>query len=343
MKAVYLYPQGSYQTPLRSDTLWGILCWGIHTLYGEQELENMLASSQTDDPEFTISSTMPFCETVKGNETIRHRFYPVPYNISAQKDISPKSDSKADKLEAHQIRKQVKKVKYLTEADFQKALDGKLKKEDLLASATEEFQPSIASTVVTHNTIDRTQLSTLQKKDSEGNESGQLFHNEEFFVNMAGKPDARAGLFFLVKGNTEKIEAVMRYYRHKGIGANSSAGKGVFDCKIEDFTGFSAAPEGDALLNLSLYHPQQSEQTVFDFKSKKSAYLIETRGGKVGQHLVKQDKAKVPCIKEGSVLSVIDDKAEQKKYGKILCENYPKIPHPIYRNYLGFMVKMKSC
>lgn len=339
MKAVYLYPQGSFQTPLRSDTLWGMLCWGIRALYGEAELENMLRDAVSGKPEFIISSTMPFYET--GGE--KHRFYPLPYNLAAQPDAVSTAKSLPERKREYRQRKQIKKIKYLTEKDFKRAIEGKLRKENLLKTDSAKVRPTVASVIVTHNTIDRISLSTLDKEDAAGNLAGQLFHNEEFFVNLKGVKDVQSGLFFLTEGNTEKIEAVLRYYRHRGMGANSSVGKGVFRGYVEDFTEIIAPADGDVLVNLSLYSPHDKERNYFDMQSDKCAYLTEIRGGKIGQYLINRNKSKVPCFREGSVLVPAANAEGRSVYGKILCEEYEGVSHNVYRNYMGLMIKMKSC
>lgn len=343
MKAFYLYPQGSFQTPLRSDTLWGMLCWGIRTLYGEKKLEEMLARAEEGKPDFVMSSTFPFYAVTEVENTVLHRFYPMPCNILAQEDEQSVSSNPKEQLKHYRKRKDVKKVNYLTESDFQSALNGQLHKKNLLVSSSAQVKPSVTSSVVTHNTIDRINLSTLDKLDDAGNSAGQLFHNEEFFVRIKDKPNVQSGLFFLVEGRQEEIEmleAVLRYYRHQGMGANSSAGKGVFRCETEEFNTLNSPVDSDVLMNLSLYHPKNDELDILDTASEKSAYLLETRGGKVGQYLLKRDKDKVPCFKEGSVFAFAKEKAH---YGQVLKETHANVNHSVYRNYFGFMIKMKSC
>lgn len=355
MKIIYLLPHGSFQTRLRSDTLWGILCWGIRNVYGETALTEMLekaAPANSDvatNPEFTISSAFPFSETVDKPKEV-NRYYPLPLHIAAQEDAV------YENVQDYQKRKSSKKVKFLTEEDFKRCLRGELKKSDLLSTSSAEVKPQVESALTTHNTIDRINLSTLRKKADNGRLSGQLFHNEELFVDIGKKQEkneedegeekeekkTRNGLFFLVRGGTDKVEAALRFFRHRGIGANSSAGKGTFDFRVEDFPEFPTPPNADALLNLSLWHPTKEEANLYEEQSSKNAYLLERRGGKVGQYLIKKDKKKVLCFKEGSV--IVTDKAKNSKntLGRVVTEKFPDIDHDIYRNYFGFMLKIKS-
>lgn len=348
MKIVYLLPQGSFQTRLRSDTLWGIICWGIRNVYGEATLTDMLKAAEDSNgkpgtPEFTISSTFPFSETTSTHKEI-NRYYPLPLHIAAQDDAAYRN------VQDYQKRKSSKKVKYLTENDFKICLRGELKKSNLLQTESAEVKPLIESAVTTHNTIDRINLSTLQKKADSGRLSGQLFHNEELFVDIKKKTEndaeetknVRNGLFFLVRGNTEKIEAALRFFRHRGIGANSSAGKGTFDFRVEDFSDFPVPADADALLNLSLWHPSEYEDRYYEEQPSENAYLLERRGGKVGQYLTKKDKKKVLCFKEGSVIKTGKANDCPDTLGGIVRENIQGIPHDIYRNYFGFMLKIKS-
>lgn len=347
MKAVYLIPQGSYQTRLRSDTLWGVLCWGIRTLYGQEVLEDMLRRAEAGDPEFVISSTFPFyTETDETGRKITHRLYPLPLNLSAQEDATYTNK------EEYRQRKKIKEIRFLTETDFKAAIAGRLQKSDLLNTGSAKVNARTESTIATHNTIDRINLATLQKK-TKGSEIyvGQLFHNEEFSVDVKKlREQSKAkitekGLFFLVRGNSEKIEAVLRYFRHRGIGANSSAGKGTFASRTEDLPEFGTPSDANALVNLSLFKPRDNEAFLYQNRPEDNAYLLVNRGGKIGQHLVNQDKPKVPCFKEGSVLYGGANKSLETVFGQVIEEKKEHeniISHSVYRNFLGFMVKMKG-
>ena len=129
LKIVYLKPLSGYKTSLRSDTLWGLLCWGIRHLYGEQRLEAFLRSYTEGSPEWIISSTFPY----KHDGKKRIPFFPKPFlpDTATSIDISEK-----DKL---RLRKKVKKMSWLEHSDFEKTLKGELTQKDFLEQAQQEI------------------------------------------------------------------------------------------------------------------------------------------------------------------------------------------------------------
>ncbi|PIY05232.1 MAG: hypothetical protein COZ21_04540, partial [Bacteroidetes bacterium CG_4_10_14_3_um_filter_31_20] len=77
------------------------------------------------------------------------------------------------------------------------------------------FPPKPETESVTHNRIDRIKGGTLKI-----NEADQLFHSTEmYFANEnEGEIKHGAGLFFLAKGNIEKLKTALRWLSHVGIG-----------------------------------------------------------------------------------------------------------------------------
>ena len=107
MKIVYLYPQSGFKTELRSDTLWGLICWAIRNLYGNDALENFIQSYNTGKPEFVISSTFPFMQE---NKEITE-FFPRPFLPAKPFDInSIKNQEITKSIEDASDRKKFKKL-----------------------------------------------------------------------------------------------------------------------------------------------------------------------------------------------------------------------------------------
>lgn len=70
MKTVYLEPKATFKTDLQSDTLFGLICWGIRQVFSEQKLEELLAQFAAGTPPFLLSSAFPFIRGEKGTYII---------------------------------------------------------------------------------------------------------------------------------------------------------------------------------------------------------------------------------------------------------------------------------
>lgn len=69
MKQVYLRTRGRSPRELRSDTLFGLLSWGVREVYGRDTLERLLAPLDGDDPSpaLRVSSAFPFEDAGDGH------------------------------------------------------------------------------------------------------------------------------------------------------------------------------------------------------------------------------------------------------------------------------------
>jgi CRISPR-associated protein Csm4 len=338
LKIVYLKPLSGYKTSLRSDTLWGLLCWGIRHLYGEQRLETFLDSyTEGGSPEWIISSTFPY----KHDGKKRIPFFPKPFLPDAKEESSI---SEKDKL---RLRKKVKKMSWLEHSDFEKTLKGDLSQKDFLEQAQEEI-PSDASkippkehrTISMHNKIDRLRLSTFEAPDG-----GQLFQTENvFWEDLTNESDEKetTGLFFLADVRDDEalnlLISVLRLYRHFGMGGNRSVGSGFFEPAISNFT-LTESSEANALVNLSLFQPMDKDLDNLDTHFTEGGvyrYELEQRIGKTGFYPNTQPKKATTFFKEGSILP-IDAFTMNGRFSGKLIKNFDKN----FTNGYGFMVKIK--
>lgn len=340
----YLHPEAGYRPELRSDTLWGLVCWGMRLLYGEKMLVDFL-ETYASDPELTISSAFPFKKY--GAKPLL--FFPLPLIPS----YSP-TESKDNYLEMYRLRKDVKNIRWVNQEDFEKVLDGSLTEAALWERAKKARQAEVSSLTVqelpeqkapqirthafTHNTIDRINLSTVSVDGS-----GQLFHIEERFVVdefNESKDTKNTGLYFLVHTTEEtmtKLAAIMRFYRFNGLGGDRSTGKGTFNFSFEPFAAFPTPANANMQVSLSLYHPTDGEisgyQTSAD--SHLMAYLLERRAGRVGFWTTNARKQPILYFKEGSVFPILD----QPYFGHTPQSKVDQ--HQYYSYGHAFMVKMK--
>ncbi len=339
MKIIYLQPKSTFRTHLRSDTLWGIICWAIRNVYGNSELEKVLETYNNGNPEFTISSSFPYSET----DGVKKHFFPKP--IIKEKEIDQSKLKRAERIETAKNRKKYKKIQLLELREFLDFIGGIKDLSNLVIEIAEHEtlkNPSLTSESVAHNTINRLTGGTLKI----ANQSGQLFHIDELFFKNKSKEDKNGnevienhGLFFLAEGNTEKLEGAMRFLSHIGIGGDRNIGKGNFDISIENFENIKVPANYNAMINLSLYYPQSNELKEYQ-KSDKFTYQLEERQGYMS--FLKYGKFNKPTtmmFQEGSVFP----KIEQNNYGsnKVLHKKNETIPHNVYQYGYGFMIKIK--
>lgn len=320
MKIVYLKPKSGFKALLRSDTLWGNICWAVRMVYGENELEKMI-----ENQSFTISSTFPYVE--KNGEKIA--LFPTPMIIGEPK--SAPTNASYDELAKWMTtrKKEKKRNTLISQILFEKLINGEV----TIDSLDEQILlPSIKSNAVTRNKIDRLQGGTY-KADGE---SGQLFHVDEFHV-VGSDEEASYGLYFLAQGHTTMLEGALRLLHHIGIGGDRNVGKGNFSIDIQDFS-LRIPANPSAVTNLSMLFPTEDEIAHFSKDKEKTSYQLEVRQGKLGFLNFKNvQKSPLLYFKEGSVLPYI----QNHQYGqnpKVATST--KLDFQVVQYGQGFMIPM---
>lgn len=338
MKIVYLKPKSGYRTSLRSDTLWGMLCWAIRDLYGAEKLVDFINSyknESSDTKPFYISSTFPFKQV--GRDF--HLFFPTPQLPILEKAYQPLEGEtyEAQRKDLRQRKKERKK--HLIERDlFEQVINGGISE-----IPNEEKSPKQETLAVTHNTINRIKGGTLEL-----NKQGQLFHVEENFLldpKNETKNKETVGLFFLAKGDTTLLESALRYLEHTGIGGDKGVGKGKFEISIKDFE-LKEPSDYNAFVNLSLYAPTEDETNNWQkSESELLNYTIIDRQGKVGGLALNNKniwKEVVTMFKEGSCFPKVEGQIDFGENRVVKKQNIDKnVPFDIYHYGMAFMVKMK--
>ena len=365
MKIVYMTPRSGYATDLRSDTLWGYVCWAIRYLWGEKELGEFIARHAAGKPDFVLSSTFPFRKT--GNQNTP--FFPNPLDMN---ELPVPKD-----LGEYRLRKRLVKYNLLSLHDFQEVLNGRLDRAGLVARITnyldlqsgkaESLQDEIRENSVapvrlvsstTHNTIDRLRGGTYVARslDENGNltEAGQLFHvTDTWWVSpKTGQNDIESdtGLYFLVRGDEEAINKYLapslRLLRHLGIGADRTAGKGCFDFEMENFS-IEEPDSADSMgvVTLSLFRPSEKELDEIEASDTTFlSYKLERREGFVGGYSKLRKKEPVLYFREGSVFPRTSENQMPQYTGNIYMNkvsNSEELTHPVWSNGTAFMVNIK--
>lgn len=355
LKAIYLYPQSGFRANLRSDTLWGMLCWGIRAVYGEKALvghpDAFIDSFLGEQPAYLLSSAFPFIQNEKGT----HHFFPRP--------ILPKADQSEQKMDPEEARaglanrKLLKKVQYLEQKDLMALASGTMKTDQLNDHLLDRIetdgllQPKIKEVAVTHNTIDRLRGGTLEKE-----ERGQLFHVGEQFIQanlLKGKAEKqlkgthRAGLFFLVKGDPDKIMGALRFLETIGFGGDRNTGKGRFEVKGPQPFTWPEIKEPNAMTNLSLYFPKGSlaDQPQPELSRYRHSpwfqYELEERVGAVSfGGYGKIAKPLRVFFKEGSLFPYHPADSYGQSSLILPSTRHEALPHDIYQYGHGFMLPM---
>jgi len=344
---VYLEPvgAGAFKTPLRSDTLWGALCWAIRMVYDNKQLEDLLnAYEQDPDTAFYLSSTFPY--KVEGNgEKVRYFPYPILPFAKSERIVTDQLKPWEIKAEGKKL-KDAKKIKkaLLNQAIFEKILHGRSVK------LKPTKAPAVISRAFTHNTIDRITGSTLTL-----NNSGQLYHTDEYFITEKFesekeefRPDThqKNGLFFLLRatGKTlDVLQGALRFLTDYGIGGDRSIGKGRFTISEAVPFEIEQPVDANARLNLSLYTPTVDE--IRDYEGAADQYLfnyqLEDRWGRTQWQRkdVRNDKAFL-FFKEGSVFPRLDSIRQMPGRNPIVGEHQVG-KFPIYRYGHAFMLDIK--
>ncbi|MGQ9629717.1 MAG: type III-A CRISPR-associated RAMP protein Csm4 [bacterium] len=300
-----------------SETLFGALCWGIRTFYGESRLINLLDDFEGDPNRFVVSSAFPLLSP-------QIYMYPMPIlpeiDVESMKKITERYEKslggsgKERLLRAISSYKQFKKIRYIEEEILQRILKGegvrKLFEDYLTEERFDEKSGMLLvksnggrglpkdlikwNQPVQKNAIDRFTMSTSGE--------GQLYYTSETSVGRY------VSLYFLIMtDDIDFFEPILRWMHDTGIGGNRTAGKGHF--RKVDVEEVETLPrgDGDQFITLSRYLPKPGEIDL-----GKARYELLPYWGRVeSMHFRGEDiwKDRVVYFKEGSVFE-----AERREY-----------------------------
>jgi len=356
-RIVYLKPKSAFRNPLRSDTLWGALCWAIRMVEGNKQLEKFIQQYE-EKPPIVISSCFPY----KQIGTDKIPYFPIPMRPKPPFKLIEKV-SLQEGQKALRNKKKRKKITYLSKEVYESFLKG----DNIDPDKIQDFiaqPPKIKTEAITHNTINRitngsdkiTGWKKVKVIDEytgkhtgqevyEAITTGQLFHIEENFLidptNLTQAQD-NVGLYFLVKGDMKWIEGALRYLEDTGIGGDRGTGKGHFEISHEPFN-LNVPQDGNAWTNLSLYHPTDTEINTIKGDTTNN-YKLEVRQGTYGfMHTMTWKKPQIMFFKEGSVFSDKISRNSHSGFNPIVLPkgSKPQLDHDVYQYGTAFMVKMK--
>jgi CRISPR type III-A-associated RAMP protein Csm4 len=278
-----------------------------------------------------LTSAFPFIET---NGQIVY-FFPKLYS----EPLKPQ-----DNIDRYKLAKKFNNVRYVDDKLFQEILDNgynnqalwdKLLGGDLylsldnkVLSKNEILSFPLKLNAVPRNAIDRIKSGTIE---------GKLYHTTEVFFKKG------SGAFLLAKISEEwfkKIIAVFRYYSDKGLGGDTSVGKGNYLLEVKEGFPFQEVVNGNQWITLSLYSPKEDEWQYYRNNSKNVWYSVIKRKGKIESGFSPSTniwKKSVLMFEEGSTFPVIE--------GKTIYGALPEVKSMSNMNILqygfGFSVKMR--
>ncbi|WP_038028882.1 type III-A CRISPR-associated RAMP protein Csm4 [Thermonema rossianum] len=352
LKVIRLRPESAFRTDLRSDTLWGLICWGIRAVYGNERLEAFLnAYQQGGQPPLLLSSAFPYVKDESNGAHFEY-FLPKPLFLPQAEGMRKGGSIEERKAEATG-RKKLKKLKWLPKPYFEKLLAADDKRRALqaiveeLEQAKEPLSVRILSEERVHIGVNRLTGGTKIKSGA-----GLVFHAEEKQVIAEKRRKGKvlpleAGLYFLYSAADPATEQMMlgalRFMAHIGLGGNRSIGKGKFTVEAPEAFKLQPPAQANAQVTLSLCHPTEEEVKQMQAHPALTAYELETRQGETG-FLYNATKVGVPCLREGSVLPVKPDGACYGTLTKV--RPLPKskvsltIPHDLF--HYGFALTIPA-
>ncbi|HWQ35306.1 MAG TPA: type III-A CRISPR-associated RAMP protein Csm4 [Blastocatellia bacterium] len=347
---VYLRMQSPLtKEPLRSDTLFGALCWTLRTLYGNAALERLLhefdeAIAAGSAPPFLVSSLFPYLRDGSG---LLH-FLPRPLWASAQEINSSES------VEEYQLRKKRKKANWVSETLIARAQsEGLSVLEDgaqiqaqagALVTLTEAQRLSVFSTLLRAVSITRNTLNRLDNSTS--GEGGQLYQFPVIASQRAG--EAHTGLYFLLRANEAwrmQISAAVAFLAEKGWGGETTIGYGHAELEMKD----EALPveqftQGERLMTLSLLFPSEADKTHLKQQAEQSFARIEKRKGILDSAHLSLARPWKPTLFMLSEGATFPRDSERRNYGSLFCDETPRegLPFQPRINGLAYYLQLKG-
>jgi len=203
----------SVVTPLKGDTIWGHIIWGIANHEGDEAVAKFLDQEKSDMPALVVSSAFP--------AGMLCRALPEPEQRKGHLSIEEYTKIKKEKN-----KKYVAAAKYLAETIAQTETPG-AEMEKLCEGAK-----VMHNTPVMHNVIDRSTNTVLLK--------GSLFSTEEKWSGIIlDNPRKNTyknidwDFYILTSFPPVRVQKLVKWAFENGYGADASTGKGKIEIKSD--------------------------------------------------------------------------------------------------------------
>jgi len=225
----------------QSDTIWGHLCWGLKYNYGEDALLKFIDDYEKGTPPLLVSNGFP-------EDLLPRPKMPEP--------IPDRHRSLAEQRQEFRDRKSAKDIKFLTQEEFTRAIDG------------EQFVPSLKEGIETKMVTLKNQINRLTGTTGAG-EAGQLFSFEQYRwwsepEKEGGRRRASVSIYLKIADKfAGRAKELFQYLAQSGYGKRKSVGYGqVKLVAFETFTGFPSPADANGFVTLSNFVPAAQDPTT---------------------------------------------------------------------------------
>lgn len=301
-----------------SDTLFAALVARLADLYGPAAVEAWMQPLQADPPAFVLSSAFPRAGDV--------RLLPVPLRAPA-----------AENPPGGPRPKDLKRVKYLSEAAFRAVAAGKRIEDDFVAGL-KLHQGTVLIALAEVGQLpqvmrDEQALWHVEKRPRVA--LGRAAQNSQIYFTGRTVFQPGCGLWFAVRWlnrtdeRAQTLAALLADLGDAGLGGERSNGFG--QCRIQAAGTLELPdPDGGPWVALSRYLPHADETQALS--NDGAAYSLETVGGWVNSPSSKSERRRaVWLLAEGAVLGPV----VRSVPGQIVdvAPNYggPSLGHPVWR------------
>lgn len=283
-----LRPLSSWGTPLRSDTLTGLLLYRMAEDEGEEAVKTELEAFEQGTPPFILSSAMPEGTVFapKLPPARRERFA----RLTEQGCFLSKEGKPLTLFEALSMYKKFRKSRFLPLTVWERHR-ASLSAAELFAEYCRNSElwkhPAVTVAQEMHVTLDRRSGSALE---------GGLFVSRSFWGDC--------GTTFHLYAETQNCARLLTRLKRMGqlgYGRDSSTGKGIFS--VEEDADFRAAqPDLPHKLLLSVFSAE-------NLHGLQGWYATEVKTGKAGPAFCNGNPFKSPflCIQEGALLTAVPE------------------------------------
>lgn len=230
--------QSASGTLWQADTIFGHLCWALRYLEGEKALTELLDFYKEGLTPFLLSNGFP------GDFLPNPLLLPMPRQNAAM--------LKKEQLEQFRRDKKLRKLIYISPADFAKVLKGDKFNLDAYEREQDKF-PSIKTRATLKNQINRLSGAT--------GEEGQLYHFQEHFYDSVT-------IYTKIEQRFEsKVRKLFEYLKMAGYGKKKSSGYGqIRNITFEPFPGFVLPPDANGFVSLSNFIPAHDDPVKGSWK-----------------------------------------------------------------------------
>ncbi|AEE15337.1 hypothetical protein Thena_1730 [Thermodesulfobium narugense DSM 14796] len=278
---ISIRPTSFFHTPLRSDIIWGHICWAIFRLKEELELKDFLDKYKKGNFPIVVSDVFP------------EGYLPAPKYPGI---IRYFSETKVD-IDL----KELKKAKYIPVSIYEKLKESFEAFLEGLKIYFSNDEDKISSCFLNfdewHCSINR--LTGIV-------EEGMLFSKECMVAREEVKPIVYVKTLF----DKSYIEEIFKFIGENGYGADASVGRGRFEFDISDAT-LPESKKPNSFIALS-----HGFESLSEFK--RCFYDVEVKFGKVGNNISKNPfKRPVVNFKPGSLFILKENSEPKAAYGRI--------------------------